>query len=106
MSYHVEKYNSYRNEIIKRKKELEAMISQVDLEQQDILHFLENEKCNAAVMAKVTKRLVLLRKQRREIKEEWDYVNWIWQRIINKMVERKFTGYNYRTNIMKEIKGD
>lgn len=106
MNYQVEKYNSYRDEIHKRKKQLETMMSHIDLEQQDILHFLENEKCNAAMMAKVTKRLILLRKQRREIKEEWDYVNWIWQRITNKMVERKFTGYNYRTNIMKEIKGD
>lgn len=106
MSYHVEQYNSYRDTIHDRKKELEEMMRNVDLAQQDILHFLENEKCDAATMAKTTKRLVLLRKQRREIKEEWEYVNWIWQKISKQMVERKFTGYRYRTNIMKEIKGD
>lgn len=44
MSHHVEKYNSYREEVHKRKKELEAMMSNVDLEQQDILHFLEKRK--------------------------------------------------------------
>lgn len=104
MSHHVEKYNSYREEVQKRKKELEVMMSSVDLEQQDILHFLENEKCDAVTMSKITKKLIVVRKRRREIKEEWEYTNWIWQRISNKMVEKEFVGYRYRTDIMKEFK--
>lgn len=103
MSHHVEKYNSYRDDIKNRKKELEAKISHIDLEQQDILHFLENEKCDAVTMSRVTKKLVALRKERREVKDEWFYVNWVWQHIHNKMQERNFTGYNYRTDIMKEF---
>lgn len=104
MNHHVEKYNSYREEVQKRKKELEAMMSNVDLEQQDILHFLENEKCDAVTMSKITKKLIVVRKRRREIKEEWEYTNWIWQRIYNKMVEKEFVGYKYRTDITKEFK--
>lgn len=100
---HVEKYNSYRDEIRKRKLELEVQISHIDLEQQDILHFLENEKCDAITMSKITKRLIALRKERREIKEEWTDVNRVWQHIHNKMQERTFTGHKYRTNIINEF---
>ena len=100
----IQKYNAYRDEILKRKKELEAMISHVDLEEQDILHFLENEKYNAVIMAKTTKRLITLRKERRAIKEEWVDINWIASRMQNELPERKFHDYKYRTNIMEEIK--
>jgi len=57
-------------------------------------------------MSKVAKKLVSIRKQRREIKEEWAYVNWIWLRMKDKIVERPCGIYKYRTNIMKEIKED
>ena len=46
-------------------------------------------------MSKLTKKLILVRKQRREIKEEWEYTNWIWQRLSNKMVEKEFAGYRF-----------
>ena len=107
MTHYAEHYNSYREEIKNRKKELEARLSQVDLEQQDILHFLEIEKCDAVMMSKVTKKLIVLRKERRDIKEEWAYINWIWLRIKDKIQEREqFEKVKYKTDIMKEIKGD
>lgn len=107
MNYQVEKYNSYRETIKNKKKELEDRLSIVDLKQQDILHFLEIEKCDAVMMSKATKKLIALRKERRDIKEEWAYVNWIWLRMKDKIQERpEFTKAIYKTNIMKEIKGD
>ena len=59
------------------------------------------------MMSKVTKKLIVLRKERRDIKEEWAYINWIWLRIKDKIQEREqFEKVKYKTDIMKEIKGD
>lgn len=103
MTHYVEHYNSYRDEIKKRKRDLEEELSKVDLKQQDILHFLENEKCDAVTMSKVTKKLIAVRKQRREIKQEWAYINWIWLRMKDKIQENNNTNYRYRTDIMNDI---
>lgn len=103
MTSYVEHYNIYRDEIKKRKRELEEELSQVDLKQQDILHFLENEKCDAVTMSKATKKLIVVRKQRREIKEEWAYINWIWLRMKDKIQENNNHNYRYRTDIMNDI---
>ena len=49
---------------------LTQQLSQYDLEQQDILHFIENRKLNAAQMSKLFKLLKGIRENRRNIKQE------------------------------------
>ena len=49
---------------------LTQQLSQYDLEQQDILHFIENKKLNAAQISKVFKLLKQIRENRRNTKNE------------------------------------
>ena len=49
---------------------LTQQLSQYDLEQQDILHFIENKKLNAVQMSKVFRLLKEIRESRRKTKNE------------------------------------
>ena len=44
-------------DLAKRRKELFEQLSQRNHEQQDLLHFLENEKYDAVVMVKIAKQI-------------------------------------------------
>lgn len=102
-------FNEYASKIQKRYKELNEELSEVDLEQQDILHYLENEKCSAVTMVKITKKLKDLREKRRVIKNELTVVSVVYARVggSSKLLKEPDipTEYNYRTEIMKEIIG-
>ena len=50
-------------------------LSNVDLEEQDILHYIENNNLNAGGYAKVGKLLKDVRIRRREIKNDLDKLN-------------------------------
>jgi hypothetical protein len=99
-------YNEYRERLWARKKELEAQLSDVDLKQQDILHFLENEKCDAVTMVRLAKRLKTLRTERRLIKNEYVELEPVCNRLTNaiKAKEKKDT-YTYKTDIIVECIG-
>ena len=101
-----EDYNEYREKLWARKRELEAQISEIDSKQEDILHFLEFEKCDAVTMVKVTKRLKALRAERREIKNEWADLEPVCKRLADK-VKTKETNkiYKYRTDVIAECTG-
>ena len=105
-SEYIKNYNKYHTAMFARKKALEGQLREVDLKVEDILHFLENEKCNAATMAKITKTLKALRLERRTIKNEWNDVNTICQKV-NRPIEmkEKCTFYRYRTDIITECTG-
>lgn len=53
-------------------KELSEQIRLIELEQQDLLHFIENESFNASRGYCLAKQLKDLRIKRHEIKNEWD----------------------------------
>ena len=75
MENYIEEYNAYLMKIKKKHSELNQKLSAVDLEEQDILHFIEFEKCDAVTMMKLMKKLKDVRTRRREIKDEVDKVN-------------------------------
>ena len=52
MENYIEEYNAYLTKIKKKHSELNQKLSAVDLEEQDILHFIEFEKCyeNAEIL--------------------------------------------------------
>ena len=100
---HVEKFNEYYAEICKRRKELAEIESKLDLQQQDILHFLETERCDAVTMVKATKKLRLIRQERRIVKQELSIVQTISDRMKGSIKEQKFTGGIYKTDVLKEF---
>ena len=99
----VEKFNAYYAEICKSRKELATSVSKLDLQEQDILHFLETEKYDAVKMVKATKKLKLIRQERRVIKQELSIVQTIYDRMKGTMNEQKFTGGVYKTNVIKDL---
>ena len=100
----INQYNTYAQEIAKRKDELQHELSMLDRQTQDLLHFLEFEKCDAIKMMKVTKKLKLIRNKRRDVKDEFSVVYQIWDRTRKSV---KFTtkagNGNYNTDIVKEF---
>ena len=99
----VVKFNAYFSEIDKRRKELVKKESELDLKQQDILHFLETESYDAVIMVKATKKLKLLRQERRIVKQELSVVHTIYDRMKKPIQEQKFTGGIYKTDIIKDL---
>lgn len=99
-------YNEYRERLWARKRELEEKISEIDSKQQDILHYLEFEKCDAITMMKLTKRLKTLREERRVIKNEWIELEPVCQRLNNMVSTRKQKKEcAYSTGIITECLG-
>lgn len=96
-------------------------LSNVDLEQQDILHYIENNNLNAGGYAKVGKLLKNIRLRRRDIKNDLDILNAVRDNLTrkynNKFIEKDISGalkgieviknrkgkYNNRTNILEQL---
>ena len=89
-----------------RQHELTNELSQCDLAISDIMHALENENCDAIMMVKAAKRIKELRKQRRQIKVEWEQANILYCSMKDKDITRveQRTAYTYRTNVMDDIR--
>lgn len=54
--------------------ELSQKLSNYDLQQQDLLHYLENEICDAVDLVKIATKLKSIRQQRRVCKVEQDKI--------------------------------
>ena len=96
-------------------------LSNVDLEQQDVLHYIENNNLNAGGYAKVGKLLKNIRLRRRDIKNDLDILNAVRDNLTrkynNKFIEKDISGalkrievtknrkgkYNNRTNILEQL---
>ena len=105
MSYgYIDDYNKFKQKLGTRKTELNNKLSNLSLQEQDVLHFLELETYNAITMVKVTKKLKLIRIERREVKNELDEVS----RVLDKFAKKGFKTkddkvYQYRTKVMEEF---
>ena len=75
-------------------------LSNVDLEQQDILHYIENNNLNASGYAKVGKLLKEIRLKRRNIKNDLDKLN-----AIRDNLTRKYHTHFIEKDIIGAIKG-
>ena len=96
--------NQFLHDLTKRYNELIALLSKYDCEEQDLLHFIENEKYDAVTMVKVTKELKDVRISRRVIKVELEQVKSMKDQLSNKNHEKfaKKT-YKYKTDVLLNI---
>lgn len=97
---------------IKSKEELLSnQISQYDLQEQDLLHCLEVENCDAVQLVKISSLLKDIRLKRREIKVEFDQIQSItspWKQHMKGIATRDLDSfakktYTYKTNAVYDI---
>lgn len=112
---------NFFQDIDKQIKEIENELSQKDLEQQDILHYIENNTLNAGKYAKVGKLLKQVREERRYIKNDLERAYCIRNTLTNKYnnklitgdiintlkglstIEKRKSGYTNRTDILTRL---
>ena len=103
------KFNALADEMKARAKVLSERERVLDKRREECLHFLELEKPNAAIRAKVTKILTDLSQERRQIKEELSDLQAVANKIknieksIDETVDR---GYKYSDEFLTEVFGD
>lgn len=99
------KFNAFIEELLTDKMNRAKELSQVDKALSDCLHFLENERVNAAILAKVNKKIRELRQTRRQIKNDLTDINNVLNRFKNtkKMNETTECEYAYRTDVLIDI---
>lgn len=102
------KFNALLTEIKARAKELSEKEKKLDKRREECLHFLELEKPNAAIRAKVTKILTDLSQERRIVKEELSDLQSVYGKIkgndlITETVDRS---YQYSDEFLTEVFGD
>lgn len=107
-------------------KEIENIsneLSQVDLEQQDVLHYIENNSLKAGEYARIGKLLKNIRIRRREIKNDLERLIAVREKLTRKYnnkfiekdiieaikaienVDKKNGKYNNRTEILNYLEG-
>ena len=102
------KFNALLTEIKARAKELSEKEKKLDKRREECLHFLELEKPNAAIRARVTKILTDLSQERRMVKEELSDLQSVYGKIkgndlITETVDR---GYKYSDEFLAEVFGN
>ena len=101
---YIRDFNKYNRSLNERHNKLVQELSQVDLEQQDILHFLEFDSYDAVTMMKVTKKLREVRGKRRIIKDELSEVQSVLERIGKAPLSHKTQStYTYKTAVLSDI---
>lgn len=83
----------------KELKELSEELSQKEQEQQDILHYIENNNLNAGGYSKAGKLLKKIRQDRRQIKNDIDRIN------VVKIFTDKYNRKLIVGDIMQTLKG-
>lgn len=83
-----EMFERFRQEIQTRRDAAYKELSRYDAQEQDLLHYLENEKCDAVDMVRVAKELKMLRQHRRMAKIEVDRCNSIHSSIAKKNLKK------------------
>lgn len=99
------KFNIFVEELLSDKEKYCSDLSAVDKKLSDCLHFLENENANADTIAKVSKKIIELRKERRRIKNNLIDIENVLHRFksTKKMNESAKCEYNYRTDVLVDI---
>ena len=98
----VKDYNEFLDKVKKRKQTLNTQLSYSDLQIQDLLHYLEFNKCSAVTSAKITKKLKEIRIERRLVKAEYDELNSV-DMVSKKSKYVNNKDYTFKTNIMDSI---
>lgn len=102
------KFNALLTEIKARGKELSEKEKKLDKRREECLHFLELEKPNAAIRAKVTKILTDLSQERRMVKEELADLQSVASKMktLDLIKETADRGYQYSDEFLTEVFGD
>ena len=102
---YAKRFNGFVAELLEEKERNQNLLSILDRKLSDCLHFLENEKANAATLSKINKKIRELRQERREVKNTLIDINNVLNRFKNtkKMNEVSECKYEYRTEILMEI---
>lgn len=88
---------------------MDAIKGEYDMQEQDILHYIEFEKYDAATGSRLLKKLKEIRIGRRDIKNEYEDLQSILRRLDNaglKGYHRKQKRYEYRTVTVSSILGE
>lgn len=100
-------YTEFAAQIDKRHKECAASVSKSDSIEQDLLHFLESESCDAVTMVMIAKKLQENRRVRRQDKICLEQIQSIKSTmpILSKKNLTSFEekGYTYKSDIMSDI---
>ena len=100
------RYNEFLKEVSTKRNELIEKESKLDKQREECLHFLELEKPNAAIRAKVTKRLTMISEERRTIKNELSDIQCVYDRINGKKLSESVDlSYNYSDEFLDDILG-
>lgn len=102
------KFNVLLTEIKAKAKELSEKEKILDKKREECLHFLELEKPNAAIRAKVTKILTDLSQERRTVKEELADLQSVTSKMktLDLIKETADRGYQYSDEFLTEVFGD
>ena len=102
------KFNALLIEIKAKAKELSEKEKILDKKREECLHFLELEKPNAAIRAKVTKILTDLSQERRTVKEELADLQSVTSKMktLDLIKETADRGYQYSDEFLTEVFGD
>lgn len=101
------KFEQLRDEFLKEAKvrytELSAEQSRYDLMITDVVHLLENEKCDAVALVKAGKRIKEISQKRRKVKNELEKLQSAKDSLTKGMVKFDNKFYTYRTEVVDDI---
>lgn len=101
-------YTEFAAQIDKRHKECAKSVEKYNNIEQDLLHFLENESCDAVTMVMIAKKLQENRRVRRQDKVCLEQIQSIKSTIPSLVNKKNLTSfeektYTYKSNIMSDI---
>ena len=95
--------------IEKKRNELLEQQSKMDLQEQDLLHYLELQNCDAVQMVKVASKLRSITQERRIVKNQFAEIQPVYTllkcRIGNWKKHKDPSFYKVRTNVLEETLG-
>jgi hypothetical protein len=98
----VDKYNNLFEDMINRRNELSKLLSNYDLQRQDILHYIEMKKCDAIMSAKLMKKLKEVTCARRVVKEEYCSLNSLTANLKRNKYKNN-QEYTFKTNVIIDL---
>lgn len=101
-------YTEFAKEIDKRSKECRESVATCNQIEQDLLHFLENESCDAVTMVMIAKKIQKNRRERRQDKIRLEQIQSIKSTIPSLVKRKNLTEfeektYTYKSDVMSEI---
>ena len=101
-------YTEFAAQIDKRTRECADAVAKYDCIEQDLLHLLEGESCDAVTMVMIAKQLQANRRERRQHKICLEQIQSIKSSIPVLLKKKNLTSfeektYTYKSNIMSDI---